>query len=51
MDGQASLDKDEFVLAIHLCNVVKSGGKLPDVLPMQLVPPSKRIGLAHIGSN
>lgn len=51
VDGQASLDKDEFILAIHLCSVVKNGGQLPDILPMQLVPPSKRIGLAHMGVN
>jgi len=36
------LDADEFALALHLTEVVKMGGKIPDVLPASLVPPSKR---------
>jgi len=39
-DGQ--LDADEFALALHLTEVVKMGGKIPDVLPPSLIPPSKR---------
>jgi hypothetical protein len=40
MDGRLSCD--EFVLAMHLCDVVRAGDKLPDVLPQELVPPTFR---------
>lgn len=40
MDGR--LSSDEFVLAMHLCDLVRTGEKLPDVLPQDLVPPSFR---------
>lgn len=40
MDGRLSCD--EFVLAMHLCDAVRAGDKLPDALPHDLVPPSFR---------
>ncbi|XP_057373684.1 intersectin-1-like isoform X2 [Daphnia carinata] len=40
MDGRLSCD--EFVLAMHLCDCVRAGDRLPDVLPHDLVPPSFR---------
>lgn len=40
MDGRLSCD--EFVLAMHLCDTVRAGDKLPDVLPHDLVPPCFR---------
>lgn len=40
MDGRLSCD--EFVLAMHLCDVVRTGDKLPDALPQELVPPTFR---------
>lgn len=40
MDGRLSCD--EFVLAMHLCDLVRAGEKLPDVLPQELVPPNFR---------
>ena len=33
---------DEFVLCMHLCDVVRSGEKLADVLPPELLPPTFR---------
>jgi len=36
------LDADEFALALHLTERVKLGQNIPDVLPVSLVPPSKR---------
>ncbi|KAI8904539.1 P-loop containing nucleoside triphosphate hydrolase protein [Powellomyces hirtus] len=36
------LDLDEFVVAMHLCNVAKKGwAELPDVLPQTLIPQRK----------
>lgn len=40
MDGRLSCD--EFVLAMHLCDIVRTGDKLPDILPQELVPPTFR---------
>jgi hypothetical protein len=40
MDGRLSCD--EFVLAMHLCDVVRADDKLPDTLPQELVPPTFR---------
>jgi len=39
-DGQ--LDAEEFALALYLTELCKRGGNVPDVLPLSLVPPSKR---------
>jgi len=36
------LDSDEFALALYLTEVCKRGGNVPDVLPLSLIPPSKR---------
>jgi len=36
------LDADEFALALHMTEMVKLGQTIPDVLPLRLVPPSKR---------
>eukprot|EP01126_Amoeba_proteus_P000453 TRINITY_DN10129_c0_g1_i2.p1 TRINITY_DN10129_c0_g1~~TRINITY_DN10129_c0_g1_i2.p1 ORF type:complete len:281 (+),score=61.32 TRINITY_DN10129_c0_g1_i2:220-1062(+) len=41
-DGK--LDKEEFALALHLAETVKTGHKVPDTLPPTLIPPSKRKG-------
>lgn len=40
MDG--ALDSDEFSVAMFLAESVRDGGKIPTVLPPDLVPPSKR---------
>ncbi|XP_063713098.1 intersectin-1-like isoform X3 [Symsagittifera roscoffensis] len=47
--GQASLNSEEFVLAMHLCDMVKGGEQLPATLPPLLVPPSFRDPRAVIG--
>lgn len=39
-DGRLSLE--EFVLAMHLIDLVRSGEPLPSVLPVELVPPGYR---------
>ncbi|XP_075264426.1 intersectin-1-like isoform X3 [Convolutriloba macropyga] len=39
---QANLNCDEFTLAMHLCDLFKSGQPLPGTLPPMLVPPSFR---------
>jgi len=36
------LDADEFALALYLTELCKRGGQIPDVLPISLIPPSKR---------
>jgi len=38
------LDREEFALALFLSELVKKGKKVPDVLPKNYVPPSKRKG-------
>ena len=40
MDGRLSCD--EFVLAMHLCDMARAGEKIPDVLPPELKPPQMR---------
>lgn len=42
MDVDGRLSCDEFVLAMHLCDVARVGEKLPDSLPQELVPPAMR---------
>jgi len=42
IDGKGSLDLEEFTVALHLAEIVKSGKPLPTSLPLPLVPPSKR---------
>lgn len=42
IDGDGQLTREEFILAMHLTNQVRSGQKLPSELPPDLVPPSYR---------
>ena len=39
-DGKLNLE--EFILAMHLCEMGQKGEPLPDPLPINLVPPSLR---------
>jgi EH domain-containing protein 1 len=43
MDKDGALDSDEFALAMYLCEVVKKGNRLPDKLPANWVPASKKM--------
>lgn len=42
IDGDGQLTREEFILAMHLTNHVRSGQSLPNELPPDLVPPSYR---------
>ncbi|XP_026300046.1 intersectin-1 isoform X8 [Apis mellifera] len=42
MDSDGRLSCDEFVLAMHLCDIAKIGEKIPNTLPTELVPPAFR---------
>lgn len=42
MDKDGKLKAEEFILAMHLVDVAKSGHPLPLTLPTELVPPSQR---------
>lgn len=42
IDGDGQLTREEFILAMHLTNQVRSGQDLPIELPQDLVPPSYR---------
>lgn len=42
IDGDGQLTREEFILAMHLTNYVRSGQTLPTELPADLVPPSYR---------
>ncbi|XP_046617451.1 intersectin-1 isoform X4 [Neodiprion virginianus] len=42
MDVDGRLGCDEFVLAMHLCDMAKAGEKIPTVLPIELIPPTFR---------
>ena len=42
IDGDGQLTREEFILAMHLTNHVRSGQTLPTELPADLVPPSYR---------
>ncbi|XP_029038941.2 intersectin-2 isoform X7 [Osmia bicornis bicornis] len=42
MDSDGRLSCDEFVLAMHLCDLVKIGEKIPATLPIELIPPAFR---------
>jgi len=42
IDRDGSLDSDEFAVAMHLAREATSGKPLPQVLPTEFVPPSKR---------
>lgn len=42
MDSDGRLSCDEFVLALHLCDMAKAGEKIPATLPADLIPPAFR---------
>ncbi|CAK8671551.1 unnamed protein product [Clavelina lepadiformis] len=42
IDNDGKLSQEEFVLAMHLSDMAKSGSTLPTVLPQHLIPPSYR---------
>lgn len=42
MDLDGRLGSEEFVLAMHLCDIAKTGEKIPTALPPELVPPTFR---------
>ncbi|OAD53884.1 Intersectin-2, partial [Eufriesea mexicana] len=42
MNSDGRLSCDEFVLAMHLCDIVKNGEKIPTTLPIELIPPAFR---------
>ncbi|XP_076618966.1 dynamin associated protein 160 isoform X3 [Colletes latitarsis] len=42
MDSDGRLSCDEFVLAMHLCDIVKFGEQIPTTLPIELIPPAFR---------
>lgn len=42
MDSDGRLSCDEFVLAMHLCDIAKLGEKIPTTLPIELIPPAFR---------
>ena len=44
MDVDGRLSCDEFILAMHLCDMARAGDKVPDVLPPELKPPQVRRG-------
>jgi hypothetical protein len=42
MDSDGRLSCEEFVLALHLCDMAKAGEKIPPTLPTDLIPPTFR---------
>lgn len=42
VDKDGQLQADEFILAMHLVDMAKTGRPLPLTLPQDLVPPSFR---------
>jgi len=42
IDEDGKMDHEEFALCRYLINMAKDGVKLPDTLPVELVPPGKR---------
>lgn len=42
MDSDGRLGSEEFVLAMHLCDIAKTGEKIPTTLPLELIPPTFR---------
>ncbi|XP_021964596.1 intersectin-2 isoform X1 [Folsomia candida] len=44
MDNDGRLGTEEFVLALHLCDVARQTGRLPTKLTPDLIPPSFRTG-------
>lgn len=41
-EKRGKLDREEFILCMYLCHLVKKGQKIPTVLPPLLIPPSRR---------
>ncbi|XP_065348598.1 intersectin-2 isoform X1 [Cloeon dipterum] len=48
LDSDGRLSCDEFVLSMHLCEIASKGEKIPQALPLDLIPPSFRRG--RVGS-
>ncbi len=44
VDQDGYLDADEFCLASYLIDLKLEGDEIPNLLPLHLVPPSKREG-------
>lgn len=42
MDSDGRLSSEEFVLAMHLCDIAQTGEKIPPTLPPELIPPTFR---------
>ena len=42
MDSDGRLGCEEFVLAMHLCDMAKVGETIPTALPLDLIPPTFR---------
>lgn len=42
MDSDGRLGSEEFVLAMHLCDIAKVGETIPTTLPLELIPPTFR---------
>jgi len=42
MDSDGRLGSEEFVLAMHLCDIAKAGEKIPTALSPDLIPPTFR---------
>jgi len=42
MDSDGRLGCEEFVLAMHLCDIAKVGESIPTTLPPELIPPTFR---------
>ncbi|KAL6445061.1 hypothetical protein ACFW04_002162 [Cataglyphis niger] len=42
MDSDGRLGSEEFVLAMHLCDIAKAGETIPTTLPLELIPPTFR---------
>lgn len=38
MDSDGRLGSEEFVLAMHLCDIAKAGENIPTILPLELIP-------------
>lgn len=47
-DKDGKLKAEEFILAMHLVDVAKSGQTLPLTLPAELLPPSQRCGASFL---
>lgn len=47
VDKDGKLKAEEFILAMHLVDMAKSGQPLPLTLPTELVPPTQRYANTH----